>query len=201
VLKSEYVEGKDVLESGGLDVNGTIRPTIEAMHPKSYLSTDIEGGPGVDLICAAEFLRPLSADLVVSVETLEHTSNWKTALLGMVQATRPGGYLLITAPGPGFPYHYAPDNWRFTPEDMGEALLACGLEVLDIRKERPHDDPRTFSLSKKIGDVDISRLAAVEVSRSYRSVGNKAERVRLDTWTPKRGLRTTKLTRGGDNNG
>lgn len=125
ILPSE-VEGKSVLEVGSAYVNGSVRPQIEALKPARYVGIDLAAGPGVDVVCAAEHLPDdLDADLVVSCEMLEHAHDWKAAFARMARAARET--LVLTARGPGFPYHNPPDYWRFTPSDLWRASMLCGL--------------------------------------------------------------------------
>jgi SAM-dependent methyltransferase len=129
------VKGKRVVEAGGLNVNGSARDVIEAMGPASYLCTDMRADPSVDLVCdAADLAAELgtgTADVVVCTEMLEHAADWMAAVQGMVAVLAPGGLLLLTTRGPGFPVHaYPDDHWRFTVDDMTAILGACGLEVL-----------------------------------------------------------------------
>lgn len=120
------VEGKSVLEVGSANVNGSVRPQIEAMKPRKYVGIDLAHGPGVDVVCAVENLPDdVDADLVVSCEMLEHAQDWKAAFARMARAARET--LVLTCRGPGFPYHNPPDYWRFTPSDLWRASILCGL--------------------------------------------------------------------------
>jgi hypothetical protein len=144
VLTTELVAGKDVVESGALDYNGSIRPLIESMHPKSYIGTDMQPGVGVDVVCMAEDLVPDSADILVSAEMLEHAEDWRAAVLGLVHAVRMNGLLLITVPGPGFPRHNAPSDYqRFSVEIMERIMNACGVSVIECESV---SDVRRFFL-------------------------------------------------------
>ena len=126
VILPNEVEGKTVLEVGSAYVNGSVRPQIEALLPSRYIGIDLATGPGVDVVCAAEHLpAELEADLVVSCEMLEHAQDWKAAFRRMASAARET--LVLTARGPGFPYHNPPDHWRFTPSDLWRASMLCGL--------------------------------------------------------------------------
>lgn len=53
-LKAEDVSGKKVIELGSQDVNGSIRPLVDALNPKTFIGVDIEDGPNVDVVCSAE---------------------------------------------------------------------------------------------------------------------------------------------------
>ena len=48
-LTPEQVTGKRVVEVGACNVNGSARDAITVMDPLSYLGTDAQPGPGVDL--------------------------------------------------------------------------------------------------------------------------------------------------------
>ena len=167
-LAEADVRGKRVVESGAYNYNGTVRPEIEAMLPASYLATDAQAGPGVDLACPAQDLAAAlgagTADVVISTEMLEHAEDWHGALAGIAAVMAPGGLLILTTRGPGFVYHPHPgDFWRFTVEVMGAALAACGLDVL--RCEPDPQVPGVFVLARKPAEgqgADLAALAALE---------------------------------------
>jgi hypothetical protein len=126
VITPADVQGKSVLEVGSANVNGSVRPQIEAMGPARYVGIDLAPGPGVDVVCPVEHLpADVDADLVVSCEMLEHAQDWKAAFARMASAARET--LILTCRGPGFPYHNPPDYWRFVPSDLSLAALLCGL--------------------------------------------------------------------------
>lgn len=132
VIGPEDVAGKRVLEVGSANVNGSVRPQIEAFHPARYLGIDLAPGPGVDLavpggVEAFAPLRPDHYDLVVSCEMLEHAQRWEQAFRAMASMVAPGGALVLTCRGPGFPFHNPPDHWRFTPSDLWRAAVLVGL--------------------------------------------------------------------------
>jgi SAM-dependent methyltransferase len=139
-LQTREVEGRDVLEVGALDVNGTVRPMVEARRPASYVAVDVVDGPGVDRVCDATDLIGSfgmdAFDVVISIEMLEHADDWQAAILSMVAVLRPGGVLVWTTRSPGFAFHHPPDRWRYTQEAMAEVLDRLGLEPLVLA-----DDP------------------------------------------------------------
>lgn len=152
-LAAEQVAGKRVVECGAYDYNGSVRDVYEAMGPASYTGTDVQPGPGVDLVCAAEKLPAElgenSADVVISTEMLEHAADWRGAVAGMTRILAPGGLLLLTTRGPGFPYHPHPeDHWRFTVDAVDGIAEACGLEVLHLEPD-VIDQPGVFLLARK----------------------------------------------------
>jgi SAM-dependent methyltransferase len=137
VIGPDDVAGRSVLEVGSANVNGSVRPQIEAMGPARYLGLDLAAGPGVDLVCSRgveEYAMtrvagqlPPAYDLVVSCEMLEHAERWESAFRAMASLVAPGGALVLTCRGPGFPFHNPPDHWRFTPSDLWRAAILCGL--------------------------------------------------------------------------
>lgn len=140
-IKRHHIEGGHVLEVGSYNVNGSVRPYLESLNPKSYTGVDIVKGPGVDLVYDPEVEElPVNRnfyDLVVSTEMLEHAQYWRPVLGDMVNAVRRpgvtqsmGGLLLLTARGSGFPRHNPPDYWRFTCEDIIRALEPAEMMTL-----------------------------------------------------------------------
>jgi SAM-dependent methyltransferase len=153
-LTGADVEGKRVLEAGAYCYNGTARHSIEALRPARYLGTDAQPGTGVDLVCPAEKLPEAfgegTADVLLSTEMLEHAEDWRGAVTGMVRVLAPGGLLLLTARGPGFPFHPHPgDFWRFTVEQAGAIAAACGLEVRTLMADPDPASPGVFLLARK----------------------------------------------------
>src|SRR5215468_10643995 len=153
-LTEAEVAGKTVLEAGALDVNGSARPHVEAFGPASYTGTDMRAGPRVDVVCPAEELptrfRPASADVLLSTEMLEHAASWRAAMNGMITVLAPGGVLVLTTRGPGFPVHgYPSDFWRFTVPVMRQILEAAGLEVLVCIPDSDPQSPGVFAKARK----------------------------------------------------
>lgn len=150
MLTAELVAGRDVIDVGALDVNGSLRPVIEPLGPSRYLGVDLEQGPGVDEIVAAEDLvgryGPESFDVVITTEMVEHTREWRTVVSNLKRVLRPGGHFLLTTRSPGFPYHAYPyDFWRYEPDDL-RAIFA-DLEILTI--ERDTASPGVFMLARR----------------------------------------------------
>lgn len=127
VLPAGAVAGRRVLEVGSYDVNGSVRPLVEAHHPATYVGVDVEDGPGVDLVVdchgLAEAVGAGTFDVVLSTEMLEHVTDWRTCVAQMCEVVKPGGILLLTTRSPGFPYHPFPqDTWRYTVTAMNGIL-------------------------------------------------------------------------------
>lgn len=153
-LTPEQVRGKRVVEAGAYDVNGSVRPHLESLGPASYTGVDMQPGPRVDMVMdAADMPARLgedSADIVTSFEMLEHAEDWRAAVTGMVRVLAPGGLLLLTTRGPGFPYHgYPGDFWRFTVNQMAGIAAAAGLEVIRCEPDPDPASPGVFLLAAK----------------------------------------------------
>lgn len=91
-----------VVEVGSRDLNGSIRGLF-AGSPR-YIGTDVEEGPGVDVVLDLEgppWTPDELVDAVVSCEVLEHVADWPSVLASAASYLRPGGWLILTAAGPG----------------------------------------------------------------------------------------------------
>lgn len=143
VISKEDVAGKSVLEVGSAMINGSVRPQIEALDPVRYLGIDLAPGPGVDEADPGgiEHWRPTLGKhpaqfgLVVSCEMLEHAERWVSAFRAMAQLVAPGGKLVLTCRGLGFPFHNPPDHWRFEPSDLWRASVLAGLWPVVARQD------------------------------------------------------------------
>ena len=163
-LTPEDVKGRRVVEAGAHDYNGSVRSVYEAMGPASYTGTDMEPGPGVDLVCPAEKLPDVlgeaGADVVISTEMLEHAEDWRGAAAGLARVLAPGGLLLLTTRSPGFPYHPHPgDHWRFTVDDMDGIAEACSLDVVRLEPDPDWNCPGVFLLARKPDGWDGAGMA------------------------------------------
>ncbi len=170
-LTPEQVAGKRVVEVGAYNYNGSARDAITVHDPASYLGTDAQAGPGVNLVCPAEKLPDVlcegCADVLLSTEMLEHAEDWRGAVTGMVRVLAPGGLLVLTTRSAGFPYHPHPgDCWRYSVEQMGAIAAACNLEVLQLLPYPDPASPGVFLLARKPEGWDgagmAEGLAAIE---------------------------------------
>jgi SAM-dependent methyltransferase len=153
-LGEAEVAGKTVIEAGALDVNGSARPHVEAFGPASYTGTDMRPGPRVDVVCDAADLPvrfgPETADVVVCTEMLEHAASWRAAMNGLIGVLAPGGVLVLTTRGPGFPLHgYPEDHWRFTVAAMAAILVAARLDVIACVPDTDPASPGVFAKAVK----------------------------------------------------
>lgn len=141
-LTADEASGKDVLEVGARDYNGSPRSIIEEYRPRRYIGVDLQSGPGVDEVCDVgsllERYPPASFDLVVATEMLEHVGDWRLAIGTLKQLVKAGGILLITTRSVGFGYHgYPYDFWRFDQGDMRALFADLIIEALEDDSSRP----------------------------------------------------------------
>jgi SAM-dependent methyltransferase len=157
------IAGKSVLEVGSYDVNGSPRSVIQNFLPCAYVGVDSQQGPGVDRVvdasCLTETFGAESFDVVVSTEMLEHALDWRAAVNSMKRVLRLHGLLIITARGPGFPYHGHPhDHWRFTPELFLE--IFGDFETLLLKPDIP-EMPGVLLKARKLApfrETDLSKI-------------------------------------------
>ena len=165
------VEERHVLEVGSCDVNGSVRPYIESLAPRSYLGVDFVEGPRVDRVCDAgdlvdSFGRE-AFDLVVSTEMLEHVRDWHKAISNMKQVLKPNGLLVLTTRSLGFPFHaYPHDYWRFEISDMETIFADFKIDVL----ETDPGSPGVFVKARKCDpfqerDLENHELYSIIVNR------------------------------------
>lgn len=132
ILSSKDVKGKKILEVGSYDVNGSVRPIIEAKKPNKYIGVDLAAGPRVDQVIPChrliEEFGVAKFDLVISTEMLEHVRNWIYTWTALVDMVHDGGRLIVTTRSPGFPYHpYPIDVWRYTVNNMQNILQKSNM--------------------------------------------------------------------------
>lgn len=165
-LTHNDVHGQRVLEVGSFDVNGSVRPIVNALGPTEYLGVDVSAGPGVDQVCAADDLLttfgPDSWDLVVSTEMLEHVEDWRTVVRNLKGVLRPGGALLVTTRSEGFPWHAHPsDTWRYSIADMRRIFADFAIERLEVDSEAPG----VFLKARKPAPGAAADLESIELYR------------------------------------
>lgn len=124
----ERIRGKRILEVGSYNVNGSARDILEPYDPDEYYGVDLSKQDHyvdevLDATRLVERFGKESWDVVVSNEMLEHAEHWKGTLDGIKEVLKPGGLLILTARGPGFPLHCHPhDYWRFTTDDIAAEM-------------------------------------------------------------------------------
>jgi SAM-dependent methyltransferase len=136
VLRPAEVYGRDVLEVGARNLNGSPRSVVEALRPRSSLGVDAEPGTGVDVVLTVENLvahfGPDRFDVVVATELLEHVRHWRKAVDNLKGVLRPGGVLIVTTRSRGFSYHGFPyDFWRYELDDAARIFADLDVRVLE----------------------------------------------------------------------
>jgi len=134
-LSKDEIRGKDVLEVGSKNVNGSVRPIVMNLKPNSYIGVDIVHGPDVDKICDIQDLITEfgieSFDAVFCTEVLEHIENWVGGIHNLKGVLKPGGILIVSTPSKGFHYHsYPSDFWRYEVMDM--QIIFSDMEIVSI---------------------------------------------------------------------
>jgi hypothetical protein len=129
-LPASDVAGARVLEVGSYDVNGSVRPLVEAHGPASYLGVDQSGGPRVDKVVSCydlvDTFGPDAFDIVISTEMLEHVDDWQRAVAELAGVA--ADLLVITTRSKGFPYHPFPgDFWRYSIGTMENIVDGIGF--------------------------------------------------------------------------
>lgn len=166
VLTAELVAGGRVMEVGSLDVNGSLRPHVEALGPTTYIGIDSQPGPGVDLVVDAAIVgknRRRPHDVVICTEALEHAEDWRALVSALKRLVRPGGVLLVTTRSPGFPYHpYPDDHWRFTLEDF-RAIFA-DLEEVELTADPQPGHPGVLGLYRKPKPFTEADTSSIDVA-------------------------------------
>lgn len=158
------ISGKELLEVGSQDVNGSPRSVLMGHTPKRYIGVDFGKGKGVDIVLDVAKLSSYfgceTFDVVISTEMLEHAQDWRTAVNQMKDVLKPGGLLVVTTRGPGFPYHgYPHDYWRFEIEHFQKIFA-------DMQIDKLLPDPQysgVFLKARKVDGVGAIDLSKVEV--------------------------------------
>lgn len=99
---------RSVVDAGGRDVNGS--PRLLFRHAR-YVAIDLHPGPGVDLVADATTWRPAEpADLVLSVEVLEHAPEPVGLVDAAWESLGVGGRLIVTCATEPRPAHSSIDG-------------------------------------------------------------------------------------------
>lgn len=158
------VQGKNVIEIGACDVNGSLRELVTGLGPATYTGTDIVPGPGVDEVCPIEKLAGRYGeerfDVVICTEVLEHVLDWRSAVANMKAILKPDGTLLATTRSKGFPYHgYPYDFWRYEVGDF-ESIFG-DLEIESV--EADPSAPGVFLKARKRRPFSLRNMEAYEL--------------------------------------
>jgi SAM-dependent methyltransferase len=167
-LTYEDVHERHILDVGSRDVNGSVRSVISHMEPSGYWGVDIEEGPGVDELCAAENLAEYygeqTFDVVICTELLEHVVDWRAIVVELKDVLRIGGVLLVTTRSPGFEWHpYPLDTWRYTLDNMRAIFADMRIELLEDDPSMPGVFMKAYKLTHDTLDLSAITLPLVPV--------------------------------------
>jgi SAM-dependent methyltransferase len=134
-----------VLELGGRNVNGSVRPYFDGAR---YVSVDICPGPEVDVVADATTYRPTERfDAVVCCEVLEHVPDPDGFVATAWGSLRPGGTLIVTAACPPRASHSAvdggplrPGEWYLNVEEDRLASWLVGWKDTEIEIHEDRGD-------------------------------------------------------------
>jgi hypothetical protein len=130
----------ETIEIGSYDYCGGVK---DFFH--HYIGIDRQAGPGVDIVMDAHDLakafQPLSIDVVVWLESIEHDEAFWITRDEIRKVLKPGGYLVLSAPEYLFPAHCCPaDYYRFSIEAI-RLLLHPWTSLIDMSTIRGPGNP------------------------------------------------------------
>jgi ubiquinone/menaquinone biosynthesis C-methylase UbiE len=99
----------------------------------------MRAGPNVDIVSKSEYMPfgPVTFDVVTCLEMLEHDATPETTISEISRVLKPGGTVVITLPGIGFPKHEYPcDYWRVTTE--GLTLWMWRFREVVVTEDKTH---------------------------------------------------------------
>jgi SAM-dependent methyltransferase len=140
VVAAHGLDGGDVLDLGGRDVNGTPRHFFP--NATRYIVVDYADHPSVDIVADASTLDlDQLFDVVISTELLEHTPLGAAIVASACRHLKPGGAFVATMAGPGRLPHGmsgahlpAPDEWyeNVDTATLDGWLAAAGFDTWTI---------------------------------------------------------------------
>lgn len=128
------------LDVGSRSVSGDIREVLTKIN--SYKGLDMIDGDNVNIVMNAhdikEKMEADSYDLIFCFDTFEHDSAFWITLENIKYILKPGGYLLLGAPGRNCPFHEHPsDYWRFMKPSFVDVFFE---DMEDVFIDEQRDD-------------------------------------------------------------
>ena len=130
------IDGGEVLDLGGRNVNGTTRDAFP--NAARYVALDIVDGRDVDIVAdAATMQLDDRFDVIVSTELLEHAEHADQIIARAFEHLKPGGTFIATMAGPrraphgasGEPYPPPGEFYRNVyPKTLERWLEAAGFD-------------------------------------------------------------------------
>ena len=149
-------DGQACIDIGSYNVNGSLRPMVEA-HGYEYIGVDIREGPGVDLVMDDPYHLPFTLaeaeyNLIVSCSCFEHCVNPWRLMRDVVQVMAPGALLILCAPF-NWKYHPHPnDYYRYSHEGLAALCKEVGLDVVECYMNGDINDAKrdAFCVARKV---------------------------------------------------
>jgi SAM-dependent methyltransferase len=144
-----------VMDQGGQNVNGDIRPLFEGVA--EWISVDLADTEGVTVVAdAGDYTHPEPCDVVVSTELLEHTPRGPDIIKRAYESLKPEGHYVITTAAPGRPVHNATGGEELAPgehyanisyDELNQWLNDAGFHYIIIDTVGPphHVDIRAWA--------------------------------------------------------
>lgn len=154
-------EPRIVLDIGGRDINGSVKPLFPGAK---FVCLDIAPGTGVDIVAnAAEWTPDQQYDVITCAEVFEHTDDWRGIVETAYEALEPGGTFIATMAGPGRPPHSAIDGgWylypgehygNIEPEELKDSLVAAGFVNVTVDQQFGPCDTRAVATKPEETEV------------------------------------------------
>jgi SAM-dependent methyltransferase len=125
-----------ILDVGSLQVKGQLSYKSIFNPPNwKYYGLDIHEGDNVDIVARGLYewgLEPLSYDVIISGQCLEHIKDTKEWVKQVDKYLKKNGIVCIIAPWQWKQHRFPVDCWRILPDGM-EFLLkdVCGFDILE----------------------------------------------------------------------
>jgi hypothetical protein len=134
VVELTPIPSGPVIEIGGRNINGTVRPLFNG---RPYASIDLQNGPGVDMVadvCQLDPTRTAKAlfkrrdvACVVCCEVLEHARNGKRICRWAYHVLAPNGLFIVTAASPTRAPHSGIDGGEVQDGEHYKGVSAATL--------------------------------------------------------------------------
>ena len=148
-----------VMDLGSMDVNGSIRRTIEDAQrfgqtfAWSYTGVDATPGPNVDVVVPPGAALPFSResfDIVVSSSALAHDTRFWVTFAAMARLVKPGGLIYINVPSSGGYNAHPIDAFRFYPDAAGALAQWATDSGAPLRLVHSSIDPHEHTLAPNL---------------------------------------------------
>ncbi len=130
-----------VLEIGSYDVNGSVRANFNDVS--EYVGVDLIPGPSVDVVTKGHLYHSdTKFDIVLSVESFEHNSDWVETLENMIKLTDDNGIVIFTCATRGRLEHgtYRTDPYSSPGTSSKEYSYYMNLSIEDFTEIFPLKD-------------------------------------------------------------